>query len=288
MKKIKLKHFLLILVFVVTLLGLSINAKDFTDVPHTKPVWRTLLPGIEFSVVQAPEYCKLGSPEIAIIKVNPEKIRFDTYHYSLGGSGEPKTIDKWQKELNAPVIFNAGLFDENKKHLGVLIHKGKNLGSKIHKSWKGIFVAEPTVLGLPRANIIDLKYTDFSLETNKYLTAVQTMMLFDKRGNKRIRKSDWLANRTILALDHKGKVLVFVTHGAYTLWGFATMAQKSNLGIVKAMSLDGGYASELKIKTSDFSYSIYGQWSTDNRGSLSIPGIKMELPAVITLFPRKE
>jgi hypothetical protein len=111
-------------------------------------------------------------------------------------------------------------------------------------------------------------------------------MLFDHTGKKRVKKGNWVANRTAVAQDRQGRILVFVSEGGFTIWDFARLLQTSGLNLVKAMSMDGGYESELAVRVREFGYVTYGQWETNDYGDISLPGIQMPLPAVIAVYPR--
>jgi hypothetical protein len=111
-------------------------------------------------------------------------------------------------------------------------------------------------------------------------------MLLDRTGAKRVRRSDWHANRTILATDDRARLLVLHTEGACTLWELAGWLHDSDLGVRHALSLDGGFESQMSIHAGSFDYVSWGRWHVDDRGDHSIPGVRMTHPAAIGLFPR--
>ena len=109
-------------------------------------------------------------------------------------------------------------------------------------------------------------------------------MLLDRNGKKRVRRSDWLANRTVVAMTREDRLLVLVTEGAWSLWDLADWIARSDLGVRHAMSLDGGFESQMAIRSKGLDYTTYGQFSVDDRGDHSIPGLRVSLPAVVALF----
>ncbi|MBW1712871.1 MAG: phosphodiester glycosidase family protein [Deltaproteobacteria bacterium] len=236
--------------------------------------------------MEATKYRRLGSPLIGVVRLDPDLVRFEVFHFRDLPSGRPLTVEQWQKQTKALITVNSGQFDRRGTHLGLLIRGGTNIGTGLLSVWKGVFAAEPVNKTLPKAVLIDLAYTPFDPAANLYTQAVQSFMLLDIKGRKRVRKSDWKANRTILATDQAGRVLLLCTEGGYTLWGFADWLKESKLGVVQAMSLDGGYKSEMAVKVGDFEYVTYGQWETNDYGNLSLPGFRATLPAVIGVFAR--
>lgn len=268
------------------LLALCFGFPALAEPPHKPIKWLPLKKGISFTRVEATRYLHLGSEGIGVVRLDPEQVRFQVNHFRSRDNGRPATVEQWRSRTGALVTINSGQFDKRGTHLGLLIENGVNMGTGLLSVWKGIFAAEPRNESLPRAVLIDLAYTQFDPLAIQYTQAVQSFMLLDAQGKKRVRQSDWKANRTVLATDQAGRILLICTEGAYTLWEFADWLQESDLGVVQAMSLDGGYKAEMAVKSGGFEYVTYGQWETNDYGNFSIPGFKATLPAVISVFPR--
>lgn len=257
--------------------------------------WRQLASGLEFARWRVADYdsasgqgfCRMGEPYVAVLRVNPNRWRFEVLHYSLHGpEAKPLTVEEWRDSTLATAVFNAGQYYSDFSYMGLLINGDQEFSMKRHPQWQGLFVAEPTRKGLSKAKVVDLKYEEFKLNTTPYTQIAQSFMLFDHTGKKRVKQGDWVANRTAVAQDRQGRLLIFVTEGGLTIWDFARLLQTSGLSLTKAMSMDGGYESELAVRTNRFDYTTYGQWETNDYGDISLPGIQMPLPAVIALYPR--
>lgn len=272
--------------FVLLLVGAA-----FGSVPLGR--WQRLEPGLELMRWWIPAYdsttgggyCRMGAPFVDVLRIDPNRYRFEVYYYTQLDT-VPLTIEEWQSRTGARAVFNAGQYYPDLSYMGLLVSGKERFGKRLHPLWQGLFVAEPDRNGLPKARIIDLKYSRFSPDSTPYTRIAQSFMLFDGTGKKRVKKSDWVANRTAVAEDDKGRIVVLVSEGGLTLWSFADLLQKSRLNLVKAMSMDGGYESALAVKTDKFSHLVFGQWETNDYGDISLPGIKMGLPAVIAVFRR--
>ncbi len=257
--------------------------------------WRQLAPGLEFARWRVAYYdsasgrgfCRMGEPRVAVLRIVPSRWRFEVLHYTLRGpDARPLTVEEWQDSTRASVVFNAGQYYSDFSYMGLLINGDQEFSLKQHPQWQGLFVAEPTRKGLGKARVIDLKYEEFQLDSTPYTQIAQSFMLFDHTGKKRVKQGGWVANRTAVAQDRQGRVLIFVSEGGLTIWDFARLLQTSGLNLTKAMSMDGGYESELAVKTNSYNYTTYGQWETNDYGDISLPGIHMPLPAVIAAYPR--
>ena len=107
-------------------------------------------------------------------------------------------------------------------------------------------------------------------------------MLFDSTGALRVRRSERIANRTIVGEDHHRRLLVMVTEGAYTLADLAWVLQHSPLNLTHAMSMDGGREAELVVSRGAFRYASFGQWSrADDHPTVELA--RTPLPAVISV-----
>lgn len=244
--------------------------------------------------MDASPVCRKGSPQIVIVRAEPVRWRLDLFHYSELPSenpdraARPLDIEGWQEATRAPVIFNATQYYPDRAPMGLFVKDGRNLGTRQLKAWKGLLVAEPDDTDLePRVGILDLDFEPFSLDANPYRRVAQSFMVLDRNAKKRVRRSDWHANRTIVATDLRGRLIVLHTRGAYTLWELADWIAGSDLGVRHALSLDGGFEAQMCIRTGGTSFTGYGMWNVDDRGDHSLPGVRKRLPATIALYPRQ-
>jgi uncharacterized protein YigE (DUF2233 family) len=250
--------------------------------------WTRIDEGLRFGQTEDMEYVRIGSPVSVILKIDPAYYRFEAFHYSAESLEGPLTIEEWREKVKAPVVFNAGQYFEGLDHMGLLVKNGSNIGTKLIGKWKGLFVQKEEN-GSEITRLYDLKYDHVDTTGQSYRFALQSLMLFDRRGEWRVRKSDLTANRTILATGSDGAVFLLCTEGGYTLWELAHFIQRLDVGIEQAMVLDGGLQSQLAVRTPAVSYVTYGKWSPQSTSmGLSVPGIHLKLPAVVALFPKKQ
>lgn len=254
--------------------------------------WKHLAPGLEFRMMDGGASCRRGSPRVAVTRIDTRRWRVEPFTCAEDPkAGGPLDIEAWRLRTGAAVVFNAGQYYPDHVPMGLFVKEGRNLGSRQIKSWKGILVAEPKQSvrgrGLARAAILDLEHDKFTLSSNPWRIAVQSFMLLDRDAKKRVRRSDWLANRTVVATDRRGRLLAIHTEGGWSLWDLADWIARSDLGVRQAMSMDGGYESQISLRAGEFAYLSYGQWHIDDRGDHSVPGLRVRLPAVIAVFVRK-
>ncbi len=246
--------------------------------PETIPKkweFQEIHPGLDFCEYEGPEV-NLGTRKIRVVKIDSSKYEFKPYRYDEKDSpvASPQPIDYWGKKFSAPVLFNAGQYDPEYGYMGILKRDGEKIGkqSKI-TSWKGILVSGKN----QKAQILNIN--DPQIE--KYPNAIQSFMLFSGEKNS-VRKSNWQANRLIVAQSKDGHLYIFHTDGGITLWNLAEHLKKLPLNLEKALSMDGGYEAELFVQNQN---SFFGQWETNDL-DISLPGIHYDLPSVVAVISK--
>jgi hypothetical protein len=264
------------------LVALALTAGDDPGPSLSEPVWVAVAPGIDFARVESRRYCREGSPGVAAIRLDPARCRISPYAETEFAGAEPAGIEAWQSRLGAPVVLNAGLFDESRRQLGILRRSGTDLGGRPHSRWNGLLAAEADSAGLPPADLLDLATPEDRGRADFYRTAVQSMMLYDRTGKKRVRASQNIAPRTLVAVTGSGSLVVVVTEGSYTLWEAADLLRESGWDLIAAMALDGGKESNLAVESAAVRYRSYEAETALGRGWLRSTA---PLPAVIAVWP---
>lgn len=239
--------------------------------------------GADFFFIDAKEIVYRGSSRVFVVRFNkpPE---FVPHHFRNEGLTGPLTVDAWQKRVGAPIVFNAGQFDEDLNHLGWLRADGKWLSKTRKDAWKALLVSGAEQGGA-FAGIVDLAQANPDVASN-YRHVVQSMMLIDEGSRVRVRESDRSACRTAVAEDRQGRMLIIVTEGAVRLAEFARWLARSGLEVRRAMNLDGGLEAQVAVRTRKFKWTFLGQHGT---GTTMFQGgagdLRYPIPAVIAVRP---
>jgi hypothetical protein len=245
------------------------------------PHWRTLRPGLEFATLRGGPYCRRGSNAIALLRLDPARVRIRVHHYAREPARRPPNIVEWQRMTGALAVFNAGQYFPDFSYMGVLVCAGDVVSSRVHPSFKAALVAAP-LDGTGAAHVLDLELEPLDLDSLRWREVAQSFMLFDRSGRIRVRQSDHVANRTAVGEDRHGRLVVITTEGGYTIGDFARLIQKSPLQLSHAMSMDGGYEAELCVNAAGFRYASFGDWK-QRPGKNEAPGAQVPLPAVISV-----
>lgn len=241
--------------------------------------WHEVRPGVEFTTIAGDPWCRYGSSAIAVLRCDPARTTLRVRHWSRSGLEKPPTILGWHEATRALAVFNAGQYYPDLSYMGLLVSDGDTVSARRHPGFQGALVARVRD-GRTDARVVDLSTTPL-LRDERWSQVAQSFMLFDDAGRVRVRKSNRIAQRTVVAEDERGRLVVIVSEGGYTISDFATLLQRSRLALTHAMSMDGGLEAELVVRTRAFTYASFGRWTGE--GTSSAPGANTPLPAVITL-----
>lgn len=220
----------------------------FGSASAQEAVWDHVAEGLAVRVWEPGLQCQDEVPLLYLVRVDPERYRFATYHFRDEGLPAPLTIQEWQRRTGASVLFNAGLFQDDYSYLGLLFKGGRSLGTKRHPNWQGLFVAEPVAPGGRKARVLDLEVDSFTADAPSYREAAQSLMLLDRHGKARVRQTGKRAHQTVVGEDREGRILLIKTADVVSLWELAECLRTGRLGIHQAMAMDGGTSSDLLIQ----------------------------------------
>lgn len=259
--------------------------------PAGLPAWRTLAPGLEFALLDGGAGCRKGDCHVAVVRADPASWRPGLHHTSESpGATDGLDAAGWQSRTGAAVVVNAGQYYPDRRPMGLFVKGGRNWGTKLIKAWKAILATDPARTagaGPAETALLDLDYDSFDAAATPYRVLLQSFMLLDRNGKKRVRRSDWHANRTVIATDQNGRLLLATTQGAWTLWELADwLARAPGLAVRHAMSLDGGFEAQMVVRAGGFEYQSFGGYHVDDRGDHSLPGLRVKLPGVLVVIPR--
>lgn len=235
--------------------------------------------------LNVPELMRRGPPRLVVIRLNAPMVLVP-HHYAADELAGPIAVEEWARVLGAPIVFNAGQFDNKLQYLGWLKSRGNWLSQVRKSAWMGLLVSEPQgeIHGSgPTTRVVDLEQAPADVAA-RYANVMQSMMLVDESARVRVRHTELAACRTVVAEDTLGRVLVLATEGAATLYDLANWLPRSGLDIVRAMNLDGGIESQLAIDTPELKLTLYGQYGTESSLFEAHAGmVRYPLPAVVAV-----
>jgi hypothetical protein len=170
---------------------------------------------------------------LLLARIDPKRWRV-TAHSAPAGD---RDLASWMQTLGAALVVNGSYYGEKGEPDTPFRSGGVDLGPTSYKGAHGAFVAK-----LGEARIVDLADMDWRKALDGARDAfVSYPLLLDRNGQSRASPSQWLANRSFIAQDHAGRVVIGTSVDAVlTLTNLATVLRTPQLDLALALNLDGG------------------------------------------------
>jgi hypothetical protein len=217
---------------------------------------------------------------VALVRIDPARYRF-----TVEWNPEARTIDEWQETLHASVVMNGSYFSPDRSPQTPLRTHGRSLGPAQYQSQHGAFAG---------GDIIELQGRALPSAIAGFSDAmVSYPLLVDRQGQVRVKKSDWLASRSFVALDGAGRVLFGTTKtGYFSLRRLGEWLKSAPLDVRVALNLDGGPIASQAVAAPGYSRVIVGS-AEINHGADVLRAFfqarrtnHWKLPIVVAAIPR--
>jgi hypothetical protein len=215
--------------------------------------WREVEPG--FEVAELPVLA--GNREVdrlLLNRVDPKRFHIVARNYPSG-----RDVDQWEKALpRAVLIVNGSYFGLKGEADTPFISQGTPLGPKTYDAKAGAIVASAD-----GAQVVDLRQQDWRAALNGASNAmVSYPLLIGDDGKTHVPvKSNWLANRTFVAEDGQGRIIIGSTKEAFfSLGRLAEFLKAAPLDIKAALNLDGGPIACQSVRLSGYGRNHYARW----------------------------
>ncbi|MCX7698048.1 MAG: phosphodiester glycosidase family protein, partial [Candidatus Goldbacteria bacterium] len=197
-----------------------------------------------------------------------------------------------EKYPDAIIFINGSYYDENRRPTTAIWQDGKCINRKkgiLNKGALFSYTAADNDKGT--MDLIYLGEQPVDVTMVNYYSAIQSMPTFIVNGLITVKKSDWKANRTVIAKDKNEYIYIIVSEGnlnykSFTLYDMAEWIIKNIPDIIIAVNFDGGFESQLSIKTEKFKYVTHELWEINNTMNISKTGIKTKIPVAIGFFKK--
>jgi len=244
--------------------------------------WRTLSAGFEVADLPA-MVGEQAVDHLLLARIDPGHFRFVVRNASDGD----KDLDQWMSQLGAALVVNGSYYARDGKPDTPFLSEGMSLGPGNYDAKAGAFIASPGFTG-----IRDLEHANWQDAFTGAENAMVSYPLLVADGTTRVaHASRWLANRSFVGQDGKGRVIIGTTTDAFfTLDRLAHFLLDAPLGLTRALNLDGGPVASQGISLNGFDRRTYGRWEAQVEGDhaelLTWPYGTVAMPVVLAVFPK--
>lgn len=231
------------------------------DIPVTSGslTWHRRAPGFETAELDVIAQGKVID-RILLNRINPAYYEFVALNASAGN----RTLADWEDALpQAQLIVNGSYFDRYGIPSTPFVSQGKFTGISPYNAKAGAVVSKNGKLSVVDLSLGQPWQDVFKGAQN---AMVSYPLLIGEDGENHVRSpSRWLANRTFIAEDHAGNILIGTTEDAffsiYRLAEFLRSAPLSSaLDIKVALNLDGGPVACQSVRVGNFNRHFIAKW----------------------------
>lgn len=228
--------------------NITIGLAAQTPTPSTN-TWNKAAPGVE----TRQEIWK--SPAGNGISDTVTIVRFDLHYVKLNVAyqpNQPLSMQEWMQKEQATALINGGYFDGMDHATALVISDGQVFGS----SYQG-FGGMLDVDAQGRVQLRSLSEQPYDPAENLTQATQCSPMLMLNGKRTRFDVNNKVSPRSVVAVDKQGRLLFIVSPSlAFTLDEMATLLEKSDLGLVTALNLDGGSSTGLYVNASNQSQNV--------------------------------
>ena len=258
------------------------------EAPDAEPgdvAWLSVAPGFEASDLPVTVGDQVVD-HILLARIDPKQYRFILRNAPAGD----RDLGDWMVQLGAVLVVNGPYFTHTGEPDTPFLSDGKALGPRSYDARAGAFVA-----GAGSAAIHDLATEDWPTAFHGAENAAVSFPMLLAKGENRVRqKSNWLANRSFVAEDSAGRIVIGTTTDAFfSLDRLARFLLRAPLDLTYALNLDGGPVACQGIALGDYRRMSYGHWEAqveDGRVKLLslLYGDTVAMPIVLAVLPKQD
>jgi hypothetical protein len=247
--------------------------------------WKTIAPG--YDIAELPVLTDREEIDrIYLVRLDPARYAFSVHT----DPRHPHWISGWEKALpDAALIVNGSFFAHKNVPDTPILTGGQPQGPGDYDARAGAFVASDS-----STQVIDLR--DGADWKTAFAGAHDAMvaypLLIGADGQTHVnRKSRWLANRTFVAQDAQGRIVVGSTKEAFFSLDREADFLKIALPDLKvALNLDGGPVACQSVRAGGVHRLHIARWEAQEENGrvrlLNLPVAQSEMPIVLVATPR--
>ncbi|NHZ38296.1 phosphodiester glycosidase family protein [Massilia sp. CCM 8692] len=226
---------------------------------------------------------------ILLARIDSARYRFVVRNAPAGDKG----IDEWERAVpQARLIVNGSFFGLKGLPDTPFISEGTVMGPSKYNARAGAFVADQNGAG-----VRDLRDGNWRQALAGASNAmVSYPLLIGDDGQTHVKTdSGWLANRSFVAQDRQGRIIIGTTRDAFfSLARLAQFLKESPLDLKVALNLDGGPLACQSVRFPGYERKLYALWESqmvDNQVKLlrwPLSDATWAMAVVLTVEPKSD
>jgi hypothetical protein len=189
-----------------------------------------------------------------LARVDPRQFTFKVFNASAGN----RDLGDWMQTIPSGLVINGSYFGEDGTPDTPILSESRLLGPQQYSATHGAFVAKRGY-----ADIRDLAHMDWQAVFAGMENAMVSypLLLAADRSTRVPQASKWLANRSFVAKDKSGLIVLGTTQDAFfSLDRLANFLRDAPLDLDVVLNLDGGPVACQGVKFPEYKRDFCGDW----------------------------
>lgn len=220
--------------------------------------WRSVVEGVDYAEAQVVQEPLVGDGKFHLVRIDPYLANF-VAAASTTDATQPRTAAQWSRERDMPVVFNAGMFEEDHRtHTGVFRFGTHVNSEKWIDKYKTVLVSR----WIDQAKVEVLDTEGLELDDSRTDLVVQNLRLVRRPGRNVWPQSPRQWSEVALAAASNGDIIVVFSRSPLSMHDFNARLLGLGLSIEAAMHLEGGPEASLSIHGGGIDLDLAGSYET--------------------------
>ncbi|HNR85461.1 MAG TPA: phosphodiester glycosidase family protein [Taishania sp.] len=214
--------------------------------------WVNLEDGLDYIEMDGPRKSKIGDSKISLLRINPEKFKFEMLSASQFDSTSKCIVD-WAEHHDLMVAINASMYDmrrqlSSKAYMRNTLEYANN--PKPYEGYNMAIAFNPLRKGLSEFDIIDLKCTSLETVKKDYASIAQGLRMIDCNGTPMSwNKNPQWCSQLIVAKDDYQQIYFVFTRSPYSQNEMIRFMTQLERPLRNAIYMEGGPQTSLYVDT---------------------------------------
>ncbi len=218
--------------------------------------------GLEVLRFESPQKSFLGDSQITVVRIDPKYFSFHLLCASEHGK-KRRTAKDWGLEFKLVGAINAGMFQQDSiTSTGFMKNFSHVNNPKANPEYKSYLVFNPSAPSLPEIQLLDLQCDEVGALRANYNTIIQNLRMISCQGKNVWSQQKKKFSMASLGIDGKRNILFIFTRSPYSGNDFIKILLGLDIGIRRAMYLEGGPEASLWVKAGQTELSLFGSYET--------------------------
>jgi len=227
------------------------------------PGWKTLEPGLELGVFDAPIPSAVGDSKVRVLRIDPERFELKLMNASAAEGGAPLTAREWCRRNNLAAAINASMYrGDHRTSVDFMRTEEHTNNPAFRKNDRSVLAFDPVVPGVSKVRLIDLECDDYDELRQRYRTLIQSIrMVSCHRHNVWGRQSKRWSTAAI-GVDGMGRVLFIHVRSPYPTHDLIDALMSLPIDLRRAMYVEGGPEAQLYVHAGGEEREFVGSYET--------------------------